>query len=52
MRDIKMVYYVVYGEIDNESTVLGEFKKLQDAVQYRALMSEVYPNTFIQEFWK
>lgn len=47
-----MAYYVVYGEIDGENTVLGEFKKSQDAVRYRTLMSEVYPNTFIQEFWK
>lgn len=47
-----MAYYVVYGEIDGENTVLGEFKKVQDAVRYRTLMSDIYPNTFIQEFWK
>ena len=47
-----MVYYVVYGEINGENTVLGEFKKVKDAVRYRTLMSEVYPNTFIQEYWE
>ena len=44
--------YTVYGFDGNDTFVLGEFNKVQDAIKYHKLMANVYQTVFIQEFVK